>query len=77
MQKKYYRPKRSENIIFPLADGTAYLCRRFSEVRESTLRQFFPARSEDLREDLQGNSDRSQPSETHDDAEGRNDFCQS
>ena len=31
-------------------------------------------RSEDLREQLQGNSERSQPTETKDDAEARNDF---
>ena len=30
--------------------------------------------SEDLREELQGNSERSQPTETKDDAEPRNDF---
>ena len=33
-----------------------------------------PARSENFREELQGNSERSQPTETHDDAEALNDF---
>ena len=42
---------------------------------EPTLTRDQNVRSEDLREDLQGNSERSQPTdETKDDAEARNDF---
>ena len=43
-------------------------------VREPTLRRRQPARSEDLREELQGNSERSQPTGTKEDAEAQNDF---
>ena len=49
------------NIIFPFMDGTAKLSGRDHEVRESTLTQCCPGRSEDLRGEFQGNSDRSQP----------------
>ena len=42
--------------------------------RESTPWQYHPVRSEDLRGEFQGNSDGSQPTEAHDDAEARNDF---
>ena len=46
---------------------------RNSGLRESTQRREQPARSEDLREELQGNSEKSQPTdETKDDAEARN-----
>ena len=45
---------------------------RAHEVREPTLRRDQPVMSEDLREELQGNSERSQT--TKDDAEARNDF---
>ena len=47
---------------------------RDHEVRESTPRQDQLVGSEDLREELQRNSDGSQPAETRDDAEARNDF---
>ena len=47
---------------------------RDHEVRESTPRRDRLVMSEDLREELQGNSERSQPTETKDDAEARNDF---
>ena len=43
-------------------------------VREPTLRRRQPARSEDLREELQGNSERSQPTGTKEDAEAQNDL---
>ena len=45
------------------------LCGRDHEVRESALRQYHPVVSEDLREELQENSERSQPTEAHDEAE--------
>ena len=66
--------KREGGIIFPLADGPAKLCGRDHEVRESPPRQDQLVMSQDLKEELHGNSDRSQPTETHDDAEARNDF---
>ena len=62
-------------LKFPIADGTARVSGRDHEVRESALRREQPVRSEDLREDLRGNSEKSQPiDETKDDAEARNDF---
>ena len=67
--------KRSDNFIFQIADGTAKLSGRDYRVRESTLWRDQPVRSEDVREDFQGNSEKSQPiDETNDDAEARNDF---
>ena len=47
---------------------------RDHEIRESTLRQYHPVGSEDLRGQFQGNSDGSQAAKTKDDAEARNDF---
>ena len=73
MQRKSSCPKHCEHFIFPFAGGTAKLCGRDHEVRESPLRRNQPEGSEDLREELQGNSERSQPTEAHDDAEARND----
>ena len=63
-----------ENLDAPIADGAAKLFVRDHGVRESTVRREQPVRSDDLREELQGNSERPQPSETQDDAEARNDF---
>ena len=40
---------------------------------ESTLRQYDPVGSEDLSEELQGNSNRSRPAQAKEDAEARND----
>ena len=64
--------KRSDNA----KRGEHFLFRSQMEpqIRESALRQEQLARSKDLGEELQGNSDRSQPTETKDDAEARNDF---
>ena len=50
------------------------MCGRDHEVRESTLRQDQPVMSQDLGEELQGHSERSQLTETQDDPEARNDF---
>ena len=67
--------KKGEFIIFQIADGTAKLFGRNYGVRESTLRREQLVGSEDLREDLQGYSEKSQPiDETKDDAEARNYF---
>ena len=60
--------------MFPLADGTAKLSGRDHEFRESTLRRDQPVGSEDPKEELQGSSERSQPTETKDGAEAYNDF---
>ena len=66
--------KQGENFTFPIADGTATLLGRDHEIQESTLRQSQLAGSEDVREQLQTNSDGSQTAESKDDAETRNDF---
>ena len=58
----------------PTAGRTAQLLGRYHEIRESTPRQYQLVGSEDLKEELQRNSERSQPTETKDDAEARNDF---
>ena len=58
-----------------IADGTAKLSGRDHGVRNAILRRDQPAKSGDLRGDLQGNAERSQPTAaTRDDAEARNDF---
>ena len=53
--KEVLTPKWSENSVFPIADGTEKLFGRDHDVKESTLRREL-VRSEDLREELQGNS---------------------
>ena len=72
--KEVLASKRCEHSFFPIADGTAKLFGRYHGVRESTPRRDQHAISEDLREELQGNSERSQPTESTDDAEARNDY---
>ena len=67
-------PRRGQHFKFPIADGTAKLFGRDHGVRESTPRRDQLEMSEDLREELQGNLERSHPTETKDDAEARNDF---
>ena len=69
--KEVSTPKRCEHFIFPIADGTAKLFERDHGVRESTVRRGQPVRSEDLKEELQGDSE---IDETQDHAEARNDF---
>ena len=65
--------KKGEQIIFSFADGSGKLWRDH-EIREPTLRRDQPVMSEDLRKELQGNWEGSQPTEKKDDAEARNDF---
>ena len=74
--KEIITPRSGEHFILPIADGTAKLSGRDQGVRESTLTRDQPARSEDLREDLQGNSATSQPldGKIKDDVEAQNDF---
>ena len=55
--KEIITPKKSEHLKFPVADGTAKLCGRDYGVREPTVRRNQTVRSEDLKEDLQGNSE--------------------
>ena len=74
MRKKCWSPKGVNIFFFPIADGTAKLSGRDFEVRESTPRREQPVRSEDVREEPQGTSERSQPTEAKDDAGARNDF---
>ena len=65
----------NEICIFPVAEGTAKLSGRDHGVREPTLMRAQPVVSEDLREELQGSSERSQPTDdTKDEAKARNDF---
>ena len=72
--KEVITPKGAEQFILPIADETAKLSGRDEGVPESTLRRDQPVMGEDLREVIQGNSERSQLTETKDDAEARNDF---
>ena len=72
--KEVLTPQRREDFTFSFADGTAKLSGGAHEFREPTLRREQLVRSEDLREELQGNTERSQPTETKDDAEARHDF---
>ena len=73
--KEVLTPKKSDFFIFPIADGTAKLSGRDHGVRESTSIRDQPVRNEELKEDLQGNSEKCQPrDETKDDAEVRHDF---
>ena len=55
--------QKGVNTFFPIADGTAKLFGRNYGVREPTPRRKQLARSEDVREELQGNSERSQPTD--------------
>ena len=52
--KEVLMPQKGEEIIFPLADGTAKLLGRDCEFREPTLRREQTERSQDLIEELQG-----------------------
>ena len=63
-------PQRSEYFTFPVAGGTAKLSGRDHGFREPALR-LETCKSEDLSGEFPGNSERSQPTETKDDAEAR------
>ena len=54
--------QEGEHFIVPIADGLAKLFGNH-EVRESTLKRDQPVMSADLREELTGNSEMSQPTE--------------
>ena len=73
--KELITPKNGDIFIFSIADGTVKLSGREYGIRKSTLTRDRPGKSEDIRGDLQGNSEKSQPiDETKDDAEARKDF---
>ena len=65
MQKILILPKKSKHFIFPIPDGTAKLFGRDYEIRESTLRQYHLVGSQDLRQELQENSDGSHDQHEH------------
>ena len=67
-------PKKGDEFIFPVSDGSAKLSRRDCEIREPTLRREQTVRSEDFSGDLQVESGDSRPTESTDDAEARADF---
>ena len=71
--KEVLTSKQGRTLV-TIADGTAKRFGRDHGVREPTLRRDQPVMREDLKEELQGNSERSQPTETKDDAEAHNDF---
>ena len=62
--KAELKPQMGEELIFPVADGTAKLSGRDQEFREPTLRQHRPVWSENLSGELQGESEGFQPTET-------------
>ena len=66
--KEILTSKMGEKFIFPIAGGTAELLGRDPEIRESNMRQCQPVGR------LQRNPDGSQPTESKEDAEARNDF---
>ena len=55
MQRKYSRRKMVNIFKFPIVDGTVTLSGRDHGIQKSTLMRHHLVRSEDLREDLQGN----------------------
>ena len=67
-------PQRREDVICPIADGTAKLSEGDHEFREPALRRKQPVWSEDLCGELQGEPEDPQPTETKDDAEARADL---
>ena len=75
MQKEVIMPKNGENFIFPIADGTANLSGRNQVFRKATQVRDYPARGEEHRDDLRGESDGSQRLDTITaDSDARNDF---
>ena len=75
MQRKCFTPKNDEFFIFPIADGTVKLSGGDEAFRKSTLKRDHSIRGEELRDDIRGESDGSQPTDTMmDDREARNDF---
>ena len=72
--KEILTPKNGEHFIFPIAGGMFKLSGGDQGIRKSTLIRDDPERGE-LRDDLRGESDGSQPLDTlPEDGEVRNDF---
>ena len=65
--------QKDDEFIFPCAHGAAKLLGRDHEFREPTLRQEQLVKSEDLSEEIPGESGMSQPAESPHDAEARAD----
>ena len=68
--KEVLKTQREDEFIFPIADGTAKLSGRDHEFRAPTPRREQLVRSEEI----QGESEESQPAETSDDGKARTDF---
>ena len=66
--------QKDGEFVFPFADGTANLSGRDNEFRVPTQRRDQPVRRENLRGEIQDESEESQPAEPVDDAEARGDF---
>ena len=66
--------QKEDEFIFPFADGTAKSAGRNCEFRVPTQRREPTVRSEELSEEIQGESGEPQPTEPTDDAEARADF---
>ena len=69
--KEVLMSQKGDEVIFPVADGTAKLSGRDYDVREPTLRR---EQTENLSGELQGEPGESQPTESTNDAEARADF---
>ena len=68
-------PKNGEHFMFPTADGKVKLSGRDQVIRKSTSIQDLPARGEEHKDDLRGESDGSQPSDMPaDDSGAQHDF---
>ena len=67
-------PERSEHFIFSIADGTAKFCGRGHEVRESPSKAGSTCNESRSQRWPSRKLGESQPTETHDDADVRNDF---
>ena len=73
-QEVFNAPKRFKHDIPNRGWNRQFVWKRSWSPRESSLRRDQLARSEDLSGELQGEPEKSQPRETRDDAENRNDF---
>ena len=72
-QRRFSAPKNGEHFILPIVDGTVKLSGGDQGIREPTLIRDPSERGEELRGDLRGESDGSQPADTMmDDSEARN-----
>ena len=63
--KEMLTRQKDDEIVFPIAGGTAKLAGIDYKLREPALRQESTVRSEDLSGQVQGESEGSQPAETN------------